>query len=158
MLPLRLHLALAHAPVFIVCFGLILLIVSWVRVSRELERAGLVTLIASGFVTIPVFFSGWCIGAAYGDPAQAERLTTHEAAALPALVSALLLALVSLVIHIACRRRMRLPVSARIVTLILGILVLSLLLRATRSGGEIRHGENPISSGPVGFEPTQEAL
>lgn len=158
MLPFRLHLALAHAPLFIVCFGLILLIVSWVRLSRELERAGLVTLVVSGLLAVPTFLSGWCIGAIYGDPVQVEHLTTHETAALPALVCTLLLAAVALAVLIVCRRRMRLPASARIVLLICGLGALGLLLRAVGSGGMIHHSENPeTSSVPATVEMAQEA-
>lgn len=139
----HLHLVLNHFPIFAVLIGLGILAAAFVLKSAVLKRTALVLFFAAGVVTIPVYLSG------EGGEEKVEhlsgvsedRIEAHEDAAKPALISALVLAAVSLAALLAC---FRCPGTSRWLTLAAlacALAVFGLMLRAANLGGQIRHPE-----------------
>ena len=141
---IHLHLMLNHVPVIGVIAGLIILAWGIFRRSEEVKTVGLLALIVTAVIALPVYLTG--------EPAEeiVEKLAGvsesviewHEHSATLSLIFVMVtggLALVSLVL-----RRLRFPgiaTAAIAATLLLSAGTSILMARTANLGGQIRHSE-----------------
>ena len=146
------HLFLNHVPVIGFGLGVLSLVAGMIRQSEELKKAGLVLFFVCGLLTIPVYFSGQRAEDVVEHlPGVSEAvIEEHEEIALPSLIGAVLLGLISLAGLILWRG---LPVFPRwffTLTLLLSLIVSGYMTFTANLGGQIRHTEVRSGSAPSG--------
>src|SRR5579872_5058442 len=100
MNPAHLHLMLTHVPLCGPAFGLLFLLAGTLQRSRELQRAGLLLFLLSGICVLPIYLTGRPASALLMKAIPTASMSMdiqdqHAEVAIIALVSALLLGLVS---------------------------------------------------------------
>jgi hypothetical protein len=150
MNPVQVHLMLNHVPVLGVIFATVLVAAAVWRHSHELLRAGLVGLVLTALVAVPVFFSGEPAEESIEkQPGVTERaIESHEDFARLAFLGLEVLGVVAAIGLVRYRRR---PVPRAFGALALGLMMVgSLALTWTAHlGGQIRHSELRSSTAAV---------
>src|SRR4051812_33632459 len=102
MSPAQMHLALNHLPLFATLFAIVLIVIGLKWQETFLRQVGLGMLLFSAFASAPVYLSG--------EPAESQitgkpgvtqaQVHEHEAAALWALISAIVVGLAATILLI----------------------------------------------------------
>jgi formate hydrogenlyase subunit 3/multisubunit Na+/H+ antiporter MnhD subunit len=153
MNPAQIHLALNHVPILILPTALALLLVGFLRRSRELTVAALVLAVLAALAVLPVYFSGE--GAEELVEHQAgvlhDTIEEHEDAGKFALIAVLatgVLAMLTLLLgrgETAGRGRLLI-----VLVLIVGAWASAVGFRTGHLGGLIRHPEITTGAGATG--------
>lgn len=151
----HLHLILNHVPVVGFLFVIALLALAWLRDSEELRRIALGSVVVTGILSLPVYFSGEPAEEIVEDLSGVSELAIEdheemaEGATVVAAVTALLAALAMV---IGVRRGVTPRWSVGVVT-VCGIVAAIWLGYAASLGGRIRHPEiDSVTPGPGGPE------
>lgn len=158
MEPVHIHLALSHAPLFIVAVAFVALILAVFWNREALTRFGLVLVVLSALVAIPIFLTGEpaeeiAEGMVGVSEAAIER---HEDAAGIGFLVLGSLAGLSLVTLLVFRRR-TIPRSVPVVASALALAAFLALGYVASLGGQIRHTEIAGDAGrATGIEQTTE--
>jgi hypothetical protein len=140
----HLHLILNHAPIFGAFVGMVIFGIGMFRRNNTLEKTGLITLIATGIVTIPVYFTG------EGAEEVAERfrdsshdmIHEHEDLAQTGLILMIALSLASLILLIMMWRSKNSNHGLmRSALLSLAATTFGLMMVVGNTGGKIRRPE-----------------
>jgi uncharacterized membrane protein len=139
----HLHLILNHAPLFGAYFALGLIILGLIFRNSNLDRGGLVLLVASALLTIPVHLTG--------EPAESgvrglpgvtrEVIHEHEESALPTLLVFELAGAAALFGLVRYRTSPMLPRGFTLAVLGLTVVTTVMIARTAYLGGQIRHTE-----------------
>jgi len=155
----HIHLLLNHFPTigFIIGGGLYLL--SLVANSDDLKRASLVILLGIALLAIPTYMSGnGAQDAIKSMPGVSKSLIeAHEGAALVALGFMEVTGAFAWLALWQFRRLTRIPNWNLAVILVLTLLSLGLMTRASNMGGEIRHAEIRATQGAATQAPAAQA-
>lgn len=143
MNPAHVHLVLTHFPIAGLFFSLLLLAIAKVRRSQEWIGAGLLLLVFSAVLCIPLYLSG------EGAEEVAEHISgvsrhdihEHEEAAEKALVAILVLGSAALAALVWCAKKGTFPQRAVNYVFLLGVFVFALVAWTANLGGSIRHTE-----------------
>jgi len=145
------HLAMNHFPVIASIFGLVILGYGVLRRNDPLTSTGLVIMIVTGLVAIPVYLTGEpAEEVVEGLPGVIESLIeSHEDFAKFALTSAIVSGAVSLVALLFSRARFESTVGRVLVwaSLFLTILTVGTMGWTAKLGGVIRHTEIRAAAG-----------
>ena len=138
----HLHLALCHAPVMGIVFGLAWLAAGLWLGNRAILQAGLVTLMVAGLLAVPLYLTGKsAAGLVKGLPEFSEHfLEQHQAAAGVTLAGCIAIAIAALAGLIHFRNRTPADWFCGLL-LTVGLAVIGLLLWTALPGGQIRHSE-----------------
>jgi hypothetical protein len=158
----HIHLLLNHFPTIGTIIGGGLFLLSLITKSDDLKRASLVVLLGIALISIPTYMSGnGAQGAIKSMPGVSKSLIeAHEGAALVAMGFMLPTGAFAWLGLWQFRRLRRVPNWNLAVILILILVSLGLMTRASNMGGEIRHAEirasqaTPASDGPEGLART----
>ena len=147
----HLHLLLNHFPTIGTIMGGGLFVLSLITNSDDLKRASLVVLLGISLIAIPTYISGnGAQDAVKSLPGVSKTLIeTHEGAALVALGFIEVTGAFAWLGLWQFRRLARVPNWNLAVILILTVVSLGLMARASYLGGEIRHGEIRAEQGIV---------
>jgi uncharacterized membrane protein len=139
----HLHLILNHAPLMGAYFALGLIILGLIFRNSNLDRGGLVLLVASALLTIPVDLTGDAAESGVrGLPGVThEVIEEHEESALPALIVFELAGAAALAGLVMYRRVPLLPRKYTLVVLALTVVTTVMIARTAYLGGQIRHTE-----------------
>lgn len=139
----HIHLLLNHFPVIGTIIGGGLFVLSLVMNSDDLKRASLVVLLGISLITIPTYLSGnGAQDAIKSLPGVSKSLIeTHEGAAFVALGFMEVTGAFAWLALWEFRRLTRVPRWNLAVILVLTLVNLGLMARASNLGGEIRHTE-----------------
>jgi uncharacterized membrane protein len=139
----HLHLLLNHAPLMGAYFALGLIILGLIFRNSNLDRGGLVLLVASALLAIPVHLTG--------EPAESgvrglpgvtrEVIEEHEESALPTLIVFELAGAVALAGLVMYRKSPALPRGFALVVLAVTVVTTVMIARTAYLGGQIRHTE-----------------
>ena len=141
----HLHLVLNHVPVIGSVIALGLLLLALVRRSTDLRRAGLEVMVLVGLLSLPAYLSG-----AGAQPELTARkdmevsvamIREHHDAALIGSVAMLVTVMAAWVALWQMRRRTRPARGVFGAVLLLAIVTVALMGRASNIGGQIRHPE-----------------
>ncbi|MEP1093815.1 MAG: hypothetical protein ABJG78_01820 [Cyclobacteriaceae bacterium] len=141
--PAHAHLILNHLPILGTFFGLCLLAYGLFRKKKELENAGLVTLVIVALLTIPVFFSGEGAEEIVEHiPGVSEQfLEQHEELAETALWLMIATGAASLLTIIIPYLSDSKNTMFRIIPLLLAAITFAMMVMVGNYGGKIRHSE-----------------
>lgn len=147
----HLHLLLNHFPTIGSVIGGGLFVLSLISNSDDLKRASLVVLLGISLIAIPTYISGsGAQDAVKSLPGVSKALIeTHEGAALVALGFIEVTGAFAWLGLWQFRRLARVPNWNLAVILVLTVVSLGLMARASNLGGEIRHGEVRAEQGTV---------
>ena len=147
----HIHLLLNHFPTIGSIIGGGLFVLSLITNSDDLKRASLVVLLGISLLAIPTYISGnGAQDAIKSLPGVSKSLIeTHEGAALIALGFMELTGAFAWLGLWQFRRLARVPGWNLAVILVLTLLTLSVMTRASNLGGEIRHAEIRAIQGAV---------
>jgi uncharacterized membrane protein len=143
MNPAQLHLALNHLPIGFVLVGVPMLAIALFRSLPSLKTAACTLIVLASLTALPVYFSG--------EPAEevVEELASvsepaiheHEEAAEWALILIECLGVLVLALCLLEYRSRKVPRSAWIVALFLGLMSTVSLIRTAHLGGLVHHQE-----------------
>lgn len=138
----QVHLMLNHVPVIAPVMALLLIGAGLVAKSQPVIRAGLVTLIAAAFITIPVFFTGEPVEeiAEKLPGIDKQRIETHEDSAKASLALLGVLGVGALAVLLTYRRR-ALPAGVGAAVVALCLVAVGQVAWTAHQGGQIRHTE-----------------
>ncbi len=147
----HIHLLLNHFPTIGYIIGGGLFLLSLITKSDDLKRASLVVLLGIALIAIPTYMSGnGAADAIKSLPGVSKSLIeTHEGAALVAMVFMLLTGAFAWLGLWQFRRLAHIPNWNLAVILVLTVVSLGLMIRASNLGGEIRHEEIRAAQGTV---------
>lgn len=138
----QIHLALTHLPVILSLAGMVALAISFIKTNLSLRKTALYILLIAGVGAIPVFFTGEGAEEVVEHiPGVSESLIEeHEKMArlgLIAILTAAVLALVSLLKFLSA------PIASRMAVAVLMVSLVStgLMAQTAHLGGQIRHTE-----------------
>ncbi|MDD5088536.1 MAG: hypothetical protein PHI18_07035 [bacterium] len=139
----QIHLALNHAPLMGLGFGLLVLLYGLVRKSADVQRAALIIFLLTAILVIPVVLSGEeAEDVVKGLPNVADsRIEPHEEAAVTAQVMMILLGIASLGGLYLLHTQKSLKLVASISLLVLSAIALLVMLYVSSLGGKISHPE-----------------
>jgi hypothetical protein len=154
----HIHLLLNHFPTIGGIIGGGLFVLSLVTKSDDLKRASLVVLLGISLLSIPTYISGnGAQDAIKSLPGVSKSLIeTHEGAALVALGFMVVAGAFAWLGLWQFRRLARVPNWNLAVILVLTLVTLGLMTRASNLGGEIRHAEIRAEQGTAAPEPAAE--
>ena len=134
------HLIINHVPVMGSVFALLLLVWGMVRKSEEVRQAALLGMVITGLVAGAAYLTGSYAGDLVQNlpGVSAVRISTHEDAALFALIAAMAAGVLALAGLWLARRGRSLPSWCVLGCLVLGLATGALMARAANYGGEIR--------------------
>jgi len=137
------HLLLNHLPVLGTAFGVLLLLLAFVRRSDELKRVGMGVFVAAALSAAPAYFTGESAEDTVEKlPGISKAMMhEHEDAAEGAAVALGVLGTVSLAGLVCFRRAACVPNWMSVSSLALAIVVAVLMARAASLGGRIHHPE-----------------
>jgi len=143
MTPSHLHLVLNHMPVIGFLLATLLLLVAWLRRSRELQTVALLGVLLVALSAIPAYMTG--------EPAEEqiehapgiekETIEAHEESATVSLTIGLLAGVAALVTLVRGRGGRGLSRAGVTVTLVLALTAAIALGVTANRGGHIRHPE-----------------
>lgn len=139
----QLHLALNHAPLFGLGFGLLVLLYGMLRKNADVLRAGLLLFVLAALLAVPAYLSGDGAEEVIEHmPGIAKSLIeTHEEAATVALIVVIAAGLAAMAgLHFLHRKR-PLPKLVTAAILILALAALGVIGYAASLGGKIQHAE-----------------
>jgi hypothetical protein len=147
----HIHLLLNHFPTIGYIIGGGLFVLSLITKSDDLKRASLVVLLGIALIAIPTYMSGNGAQEAIKSlPGVSKSLIeTHEGAALVAIGFMLFTGAFAWLGLWQFRRLARIPTWNLAVILVLTLVSLGLMARASNLGGEIRHAEIRAGQGTV---------
>ncbi len=150
----HIHLLLNHFPTIGYIIGAGLFVISLIAKSDHLKVASLFILLGIALIAIPTYMSGnGAADAIKSLPGVTKALIeTHEGAALEAMAFMLLTGAFAWLGLWQFRRLARVPTWNITVILLLTLVALSLMIRASNLGGEIRHAEIRAGQGTVTSE------
>jgi uncharacterized membrane protein len=139
----HIHLLLNHFPTIGYIIGGGLFVLSLITKSDDLKRASLIILLGIALIAIPTYMSGNGAGEAIRPLLGVSKslIETHEGAALVAIGFMLLTGEFAWLGLWQFRRLARIPTWNLAVILVLTLVSLGLMIRASNLGGEIRHAE-----------------
>jgi uncharacterized membrane protein len=139
----HIHLLLNHFPTIGYIIGGGLFVLSLITKSDDLKRASLIILLGIALIAIPTYMSGNGAGEAIRPLLGVSKslIETHEGAALVAIGFMLLTGEFAWLGLWQFRRLARIPTWNLVVILVLTLVSLGLMIRASNLGGEIRHAE-----------------
>ena len=147
----HIHLLLNHFPTIGYIIGGGLFLLSLITESDDLKRASLVVLVGISLISIPTYLSG--NGAQDAIKSQPgilkSQIEAHEGAALVALGFIEVTGAFAWLGLWQFRRLARVPGWNLAVIVVLMLLTVGLMARASNLGGEIRHAEIRASQGTV---------
>jgi uncharacterized membrane protein len=143
MNPAHAHLIMNHLPVLGVPFGVMVLIYGLARKSDEVKKLGLLVLILAALASAPVYLTGlWAKDQVENLPGISSGLIdAHHDAATVALVSAILLGVLSLAGLTLYRKKPRLAGALLWASLASALAVSALFAWTGNLGGQIHHPE-----------------
>lgn len=149
------HLLLNHFPVIGDIMGGALFVLSLIAKSDDLKRASFVVLLGTSLIAIPTYISGNGAQEAIKSLPDLPKsmIGSHEGAALVALAFMELTGAFAWLALWQFRRLARVPKWNLHVILVLTLVSISLVARASNLGGEIRHTEIRASQGTVAPDP-----
>lgn len=137
-----LHLLINHIPILGSLFGLILLVFGLFKANKTLIQTALITFIISATITLPTDWTG------EGAEEIVEELGVshdiiheHEEVAESAVLTMLILGLLSLVALILNLRHSAFKDILNVLVLVMALIVFYFMYQAGNTGGEIRHPE-----------------
>ena len=147
----HIHLLLNHFPTIGNIIGGGLFVLSLITKSDDLKRASLVVLLGIALIAIPTYISGNGAQEAIKSlPGVSKSLIeTHEGAALVAFGFMEVTGAFAWLGLWQFRRLARVPIWNLAVILVLTLVTLGLMARASNLGGEIRHAEIRAGQGTV---------
>ena len=147
----HIHLLLNHFPTIGYIIGGGLFVLALIMKSDDLKRASLVVLLGIALIAIPTYMSGnGAADAIKSLPGVTKSLIeTHEGAALVAIGFMLFTGAFAWLGLWQFRRLARVPAWNLAVILVLTLVSLGLMIRASNLGGEIRHAEIRAGQGTV---------
>jgi hypothetical protein len=147
----HIHLLLNHFPTIGYIIGGGLFVLSLITKSDDLKRASLIVLLGIALIAIPTYMSGNGAQEAIKSlPGVSKSLIeTHEGAALVAIGFMLFTGAFAWLGLWQFRRLARIPTWNLAVILVLTLVSLGLMARASNLGGEIRHAEIRAGQGTV---------
>jgi len=147
----HIHLLLNHFPTIGYIIGGGLFVLSLITKSDDLKRASLVVLLGIALMAIPTYMSGnGAADAIKSLPGVSKSLIeTHEGVALEAIVFMLFTGVFAWLGLWQFRRLARIPAWNVAAILMLTLVSLVLMARASNLGGEIRHAEIRAGQGTV---------
>ncbi len=153
----HLHLLLNHFPTIGTIIGGGLFVVALLTKSDDLKRASLVVLLGIALIAIPTYISGnGAQDAIKSLPGISKSLIeTHEGTALVALGFMEFMGAFAWLALWQFRRLGRVPNWNLAVILVLTVLTLAVMTRASNLGGEIRHAEIRAVQGAPGQPQTE---
>jgi hypothetical protein len=139
----HLHLLLNHFPVLGAVIGLGLLLLSLVRKSEALERAGLELWFLVSLLAIPAYLSGNAAEQAIAERPDVSMafITAHEDAAVWALALMQITGVLAWLVLWQDRRRGTRARGTLAAVLFFSVLTVAAMARTATLGGEIRHPE-----------------
>ncbi len=134
------HLIINHLPVMGAVFALLLLIWGMARKSEEVRQAALWSMVLTGLAAGAAYLTGSYAGDLVENlpGVSAVRISTHEDAALLALIAAIAAGVLALAGLWLARRGRSIPRWCVLGCLVLGLATGALMARAANYGGEIR--------------------
>ena len=137
------HLLLNHAPLMGAYFALGLIILGMIFRNSNLDRGGLLLLVASALLAIPVYLTGEPAESGIeGLPGVTDQvIEEHEESALPTLIVFELAGAAALAGLVMYRKSPALPRGFTLVVLALTVVTTVLIARTAYLGGQIRHTE-----------------
>ena len=150
----HIHLLLNHFPTIGYIIGGGLFLLSLITNSDDLKRASLVVLLGISLISIPTYISGnGAQDAIKSQPGISKsQIEAHEGAALVALGFMEFTGAFAWLALWQFRRLARVPGWNLAVIVVLMLLTVGLMARASNLGGEIRHAEIRASQGVVASE------
>jgi hypothetical protein len=151
----HIHLLLNHFPVIGDIIGGGLFLLSLIAKSNDLKRASLAVLLGISLIAIPTYISGNGAQEAIKSLPGLSKpmIQTHEAAALVSLAFMELTGVFAWLALWQFRRLARVPNWNLAVILVLTLVSIGFVARASNLGGEIRHAEIRASQGTVAPDP-----
>ncbi|HEX2639915.1 MAG TPA: hypothetical protein VHL50_05060 [Pyrinomonadaceae bacterium] len=153
--PVHIHLFLNHVPIVGSFAAVLLLAYGAIRKSDEVMRVGLVALVLTALVAIPVYLTG--------EPSEdiVEKLPgvseafmeEHEDAGKLALIAAIVTGAVSLVSIFLAGRGQKVGKAFVWISIALSLVTAAAMVRTGNLGGQIRHTE--IRAAGTGTQQTQ---
>jgi uncharacterized membrane protein len=143
------HLLLNHLPVLGTAFGVLLMLLAFVRKSDELKRVGLGVFVAAALSAAPAYFTGESAEDSVEERPGISKamIHEHENTAEGAAVALAVLGAVSLAGLVRFRRAACVPNWLSVSSLALAIVVAVLMARTAGLGGRIQHPEIRPSDG-----------
>jgi hypothetical protein len=144
MNPAHWHLLLNHVPVVGLAFSILLLISSLIMKNRTLALAGLVAVVLSALMLIPVYLTGEPAEEVIENTAGVNPdpfLEEHEEAAEPAMIAMQILGAAALIVLFLNLRAGKYSPALTTFITISAIIVFFILGRVALVGGDIRHTE-----------------
>lgn len=154
MSPVHVHLALNHAPLFAVLFGVPIVAYGLVSRAGVATRIGLVMLAVAALLAVPVFLSGEPAeeGVEHLPGVSEPAIEAHEDAAKLALAATVALGLLAGGVLVASRRRPDVASAGAGLTLAVAVVAGGLLLYTAMLGGRVRHTEIRSGASTSGHE------
>ncbi|MFZ5432940.1 MAG: hypothetical protein ACOZB3_04115 [Calditrichota bacterium] len=142
----QLHLALNHAPLFSLGFGLLVFLYSLLRKSTDVLRAGLYIFVLGAILTIPAYLTGDGAEHVVENMAGVEKrlIEPHEEAATTAFVMTGLTGLAALAGLWLLRSQRTLPKLVTVSIFALAILSIAVVGYTAKLGGMIHHPETRV--------------
>lgn len=134
------HLITNHIPFFGIIFGLISLTISILKNSNDLKKLGLITIIISSVMILPVYFSGDKAEKIVEDlPGVSEQLIEeHEDMAKVSVASSLILGFLAFIAVFLKDKKQK---NVLFLILLVGLISEIAIIRTASLGGQIRHTE-----------------
>lgn len=143
MNPAHIHLTLNHVPIIGLIFSFVLIVAAIIRKNPELARAGIVTLVITAMIAIPVYLTG--------EPAEEiiehlagrseEIIERHEEAGLFSLIGLEILGVTAVLGLLAYRRPRVVPLGFMTLLLALMLAIGGWVGWTSHLGGQISHPE-----------------
>jgi hypothetical protein len=151
----HIHLLLNHFPVIGDIIGGGLFVLSLIAKSDDLKRASLAVLLGISLIAIPTYMSGNGAQEAIKSLPDVSKsmIQTHEGAALVSLAFMELTGVFAWLALWQFRRLARVPNWNLAAILVLTLVSIGFVARASNLGGEIRHAEIRASQGAVASDP-----
>lgn len=139
----HIHLMLNHFPVVGITFGFLLLIVSLLKKSKELQEISLWGLVIVSLIAIPVYLTGEPSEEIVEDLAGVSKsiIEQHEEMALISLIAVILSGVAAAAGLFFFRRSTNIPGWLITITLIFSVIAGGLIGKTANLGGQIRHPE-----------------
>lgn len=140
----HLHLFLTHAPIFGVLFGILLLLLGWLRKSEELKRLSLWFFVLAAVLVIPTYLTGAPANKYLKNLMPTTPMETadqHEEIAMIALVAVLFVGLLALTGAFMFNKGKNIPNWFSGLIIALALISTASLAWTSNLGGKIRHTE-----------------
>lgn len=144
MNPAHLHLVLNHIPIIGTALSVFVLIVGILKKSDEVKKTGMLLMVVTALLTIPVYISGNSAeGKVEGnyEDVDEEYIEVHEDAALYSFIAIDVVGTIAIMLLILYRKPKALPQAFVYLMLVLMLIVNGMMGYTATMGGRIHHPE-----------------